>query len=185
MRMSQDEKAKSHGRIVASAAKLFRERGLEGASLTDVMMDARMTHGGFYKHFESKDVLIERALERAFDEFVEGFAMSQTDDAVAASRALYLSREHMTHPGRGCPVATLGAEIARGSSRLKAAFGAGVRRVVSAIAGSRKGSQAVRHTAALREFSMLVGAIVIARASDPEFADEVLAACGGKERNVD
>lgn len=184
MRMSQDEKMRSHGRIVESAARLFRERGLEGASVNDVMMDASMTHGGFYKHFDNKDALIERALERAFDEFVNNFERNQTDEAIAASRALYLSQEHMANPGRGCPVAALGAEIARGSSRLKAAFGAGVRRVIAAVAGSRKGSPTARRTAALREFSMLVGAMVIARASDPEFADEVLAACGGETNHV-
>jgi TetR/AcrR family transcriptional repressor of nem operon len=56
--------------------------------------------------------------------------------------------------------------------------------MIEAIAATRKGSAAARRTAALREFSMLVGAMVIARASDPAMADEVLHACGGEARNV-
>ena len=56
--------------------------------------------------------------------------------------------------------------------------------MVDAIAVTRKGSATARRTAALREFSMLVGAMVIARASDPEMAGEVLTACGGEMRNV-
>ena len=48
----------------------FRERGLEGASVADVMKAAGMTHGGFYKHFANKDALVEGALEEAFSDFV-------------------------------------------------------------------------------------------------------------------
>ena len=44
MRMSQAEKDKSHARIVASASRLMRERGDEGASISDVMNDAGLTH---------------------------------------------------------------------------------------------------------------------------------------------
>ena len=184
MRMSQEEKTKSHARIVTSAARLFRERGLGGASVIDVMTDAGMTHGGFYKHFDNKDALIERALESAFDEFVKNFDANLTESEIAASRARYLSREHMAQPGRGCPVAALGSEIARESNTLKAAFGAGVRRVIKAIAVSRAGSPAARRKAAIREFSMLVGAIVIARSTDSELADQVLAACKEETKNV-
>ena len=63
MRMSQAEKDKSHARIVASASRLLRERGIDGASVSDVMKDAGLTHGGFYKHFASKDELAETAFE--------------------------------------------------------------------------------------------------------------------------
>ena len=180
MRMSQDEKERSHDRIVASASRLLRERGLDGTSVADVMGDAGMTHGGFYKHFDSKDALVERALDDAFSAFADALGTGDPAHDVEAYRMRYLSRGHMAHPGLGCPAAALGPEVARGSGALKAAFGAGVRRVVGAIAGSRKGSAAARRTAALREFSMLVGAMVIARASDPELAGDVLAACGGE-----
>lgn len=184
MRMSQDEKEKSRARIVAGAARLFRERGLEGASVADVMQNAGMTHGGFYKHFDSKDALVEAALESAFSEFVSGLTEGEAEEALATYRSLYLSREHMEHPGLGCPVAALGNEIARGSASIKRAFGSGVRRMIEAISAGRKGSPGVRRTAALREFSQLVGAMVIARASDPELADEVLAACRRETKHV-
>lgn len=184
MRMSAEEKEKSHARIVESAARLFRERGLEGASVADVMKDAGMTHGGFYKHFDSKEALIEAALASAFSEFVSRLSQDDAEEALAAFRTLYLSRDHMTHPAMGCPVAALGTEVARGSALLKRSFGAGVRRVIDALAAGRRESVAARRAAALREFSQLVGAMVIARASDPELAAEVLAACGPENRSV-
>lgn len=177
MRMSKDEKERSHQRIVASAARLFRERGLEGVSLGDVMTAAGMTHGGFYKHFDSKDALAGSALALAFAEFTQPLEEDEGSDAYARYRGRYLTPEHMTHPGLGCPVAALGQDIGRSASALKAEFGAGIRRIITAIARRMKGSERARRKAAIRDFSMLVGAIVIARASDEAAAAEVLAAC--------
>jgi len=137
MRMSQEEKEKSHARIVANASRLVRERGLEGASVGEVMKAAGMTHGGFYKHFESKEVLIEAAIDAAFAGFVEALDRGEPEQAVAAYRALYLSEDHKNQPGLGCPVATVGQEIGRAPDGLKAAFGRGVRHIVAALARVR------------------------------------------------
>lgn len=63
---SQAEKAATHQRIVDVAARRFRELGLDGIGVADVMKEAGMTVGGFYKHFESRDELVTEALEVAF-----------------------------------------------------------------------------------------------------------------------
>jgi hypothetical protein len=47
----------------------------------------------------------------------------------------------------------------------------------AALARAMKGSAHAKEAAAFRELCMLVGAIVIARASDPKTARDVLAAC--------
>ena len=184
MRVSQEEKTRSHARIVASASRLFRERGLEGASVIDVMRDAGMTHGGFYRHFETKEMLVESAIAAAFADVARALGDGEPADAFAAYRSRYLSQEHRDNSGIGCPVATLGSEIARAPDQLKAGFGVGVRRIVATIAKSLKGSARARRMAAIREFSMLVGAMVIARGSDPETACEVLSACEGRAHDV-
>lgn len=176
MRMSQVDKDKSHARIVASASRLLRERGVDGASVSDVMKDAGLTHGGFYKHFDSKDALVESAIEQAFTSFIDMLQDGAPDQAAAAYRELYLSDKHVRNPGKGCPVAAVAQDVSRGSKPLKAAFGRGVDQVVGALAESMDGSPAERRTAALQQFSMLVGAVVIARASDPKIAGEVLSA---------
>lgn len=178
MRMSQADKDRSHARIVASASRLLRERGVDGASVSDVMKDAGLTHGGFYKHFDSKDALVESAIQEAFAAFTDMLHDEPPEAAAAAYRELYLSEKHVRNPGRGCPVAAVGQDIARGSKQLKAAFGRGVDQVVEALAESLDGTPEERRAAALQQFSMLVGAVVIARASDPEVAAEVLSAVG-------
>lgn len=177
MRASQEDKDKSHARIVASASRLLRERGLGGASVGDIMKAAGMTHGGFYKHFESKEALVEAAMETAFNKFLKVLETGEPEQAVASYRALYLSDDHKNHPGFGCPIASVGPEIARMPARLKEVFGASVKRAVTALARVMKGPGSAREAAAFREFSMLVGAIVIARASDDETARSVLEAC--------
>jgi TetR/AcrR family transcriptional repressor of nem operon len=177
MRMSQEEKEKSRTRIVSSASRLIRERGLEGASVGDIMKAAGMTHGGFYKHFESKEALVEAAVDTAFAQFLKVLQEGEPADAVSAYCALYLSEDHKNHPGLGCPVAAVGPEVGRMPASLKAAFGAGVKRIVAALARVMKGSAKAKEAAALREFSMLVGAMVIARASDDETSRAVLNAC--------
>ena len=96
---------------------------------------------------------------------------------LSGHRARYLSDGHKNHPGVGCPVAAVGQEIGRAADGLKAAVGAGVRRTAAALARTMKGSAHAKEAAAFRELSMLVGAIVIARASDPKTARDVLAAC--------
>ncbi|MBT8476236.1 MAG: TetR/AcrR family transcriptional regulator, partial [Alphaproteobacteria bacterium] len=67
-RMSAQEKQKSHERILKAASRLFRERGIETTSVADVMKAAGLTHGGFYRHFASKDALVAAAFRHAVDE---------------------------------------------------------------------------------------------------------------------
>ena len=62
---SRAEKDKSHDRIVRVAAGRFREAGISGVAVADLMKEAGLTHGGFYRHFASRDDLVAEAIERA------------------------------------------------------------------------------------------------------------------------
>src|ERR1700724_2472151 len=68
MGYSKSDKEQTHTRIVSVAAKRFRELGLEGIGVADVMKEAGVTVGGFYKHFESRDELVVEALATAFQD---------------------------------------------------------------------------------------------------------------------
>lgn len=175
MRMSQAEKDKSHRRIVSSASRLLRERGVGGASVSDVMKDAGLTHGGFYKHFPNKDAMVASALDAAFEPFIDmldGAGRKGAEDY----RELYLSDTHLKNPGVGCPVAAFGQDIARGSDELKEVLGRNVNQLADALADTAEGPAAARKAAAIQQLCMLVGAVVVARACDPQTADEVLSA---------
>ena len=66
MGYSQAQKEKTHKRIVAIASKRFREKGLAGFGIAELMNEAGLTVGGFYMHFESRDERVAEALSDAF-----------------------------------------------------------------------------------------------------------------------
>jgi len=181
MRVTQQEMDASHVRIVEGAARLFRERGVRATSVADAMSTAGLTHGGFYRHFNTKDDLIVESVRLAFDSFAAPLELRQNlepPDRVAADfKALYLSDRHVANPGLGCPMPAIGAELARESTQVKAEFSVGLERVWEALAKSLPGTNEEKHDAAARELAMLVGAIVLARASDGPTGKRLLDAC--------
>jgi TetR/AcrR family transcriptional repressor of nem operon len=183
MRVTQQDMDTGHRRIVEGAARLLRERGVRDTSVADAMSEAGMTHGGFYRHFQTKDDLVIEALRQAFDEFVQPLEQRQQlqapQDVAAEYRSLYLSEQHLLNPGRGCPMPALGSDIARANDAVKSEFGAGVQRLIAALALTKDGTAEERAAAATREMAMLAGAVLIARACDGEVARAVLDACRG------
>jgi TetR/AcrR family transcriptional repressor of nem operon len=55
MGYSKAQKTKTHERIVKLASKRFREEGLARIGIAELMKEAGLTVGGFYKHFNSRD----------------------------------------------------------------------------------------------------------------------------------
>lgn len=172
MRRSRDDKAKSKERIVAVAAARIREHGTETPGVAEIMREAGMTHGGFYKHFGSRDALVAAALEQALLEGDQQVTDVTTGaaDPLAAFVDWYVSAEHVADPGSGCAVAALGADVGRGGEPLRAAYRAQVERYLGRLErllGSRECA-----TVAL---ATLVGAITVARAlGEPVLAEEIL-----------
>src|SRR5882724_1403843 len=115
MRYEADHKAKTHKRIVKDASRRFRSEGVGGPSVAGVMHDTGLTHGGFYKHFQSKNDLLVESIGEAFREtatWLEQVAEQSPSGAEwkAIVRA-YLSIEHCDHAERGCPLAALASEL--------------------------------------------------------------------------
>ena len=184
MRKSREKTAESRANILQAAARLFRERGIETTSIADVMDAAGMTQGGFYRHFQSKDDLLLQATRHAFDEITANFDCRRTaEGAKAALRAYvneYLSREHIDHPGFGCPVAGFGCDAGRVGGALGSEFERGaealIARTSSGLEGSRRGIKSSR-AEAIRMLTMLVGTVVVARALRPSsLRDEIIEA---------
>ena len=66
MRISKEEAAANRAKVLAAAARLFREKGVDGIAVAELMQAAGLTHGGFYNHFESKEELAAAAFREAF-----------------------------------------------------------------------------------------------------------------------
>ncbi|UPJ57763.1 TetR/AcrR family transcriptional regulator [Bradyrhizobium sp. 192] len=176
MRVSKEQAAKNRERILDTASRLMRERGISGMGVDALAEAAGMTHGSLYSQFGSKERLVEEAVAHAIaakaQEFPEAFAL---DDYVSD----YLSPAHRDDPASGCPFAALACEISRQSSGVRERFTAGVRNAVALMSG-RMGSSLKprqREDKALAATASLVGALVLARAvNDSKLSDDVLRA---------
>jgi TetR/AcrR family transcriptional repressor of nem operon len=176
---SQADKAANHDRIVDIAATRMRRSGINGFGVAEVMKEAGMTHGGFYRHFTSREELVGAAVERAL-----ALGSARTRDAAEAGgrgafEAIvddYLSDSHRSHPEAGCAVAGLAQDVSRAEDRTRSAYGHQVEQYLELFAGLTPSSDAAadRRRACL-VLSALVGAIAMARAvGDEAFSDVIL-----------
>ncbi|WP_161884352.1 TetR/AcrR family transcriptional regulator [Deinococcus alpinitundrae] len=119
-RVSRAQAVQNRERPV-QAAELFRERGVDHVSVQDIMAAVGLTHGGFYRQFESKEALLPEAARHAYDSMAARLTeldASVADHTAAQRRFIqtYLSPSHRDHPGQDCPTAGLVQDIARTSS---------------------------------------------------------------------
>jgi TetR/AcrR family transcriptional repressor of nem operon len=123
MRYRPEHKTEIHRKIVKDGSRRIRAEGLGGAAVAAVMRDTGLTHGGFYKHFESKDELLMESLREAFREFGDTLAgVAEESGPEAGWKAIvktYLSLEYCEHVERGCPLAALSPELARAGKRMR------------------------------------------------------------------
>src|ERR1700681_3343681 len=125
---SKRDKQTTHERIVRVAARRFRERGLEGIGVADVMKEAGVTVGGFYKHFGSRDELVVEALATAFKD-VDVWEERAAD--MARLLQSYLTESHRDAPGTGCAMGALLGDMTRGSKSARAVYTERVKRSVA------------------------------------------------------
>ncbi|HEY3773731.1 MAG TPA: TetR/AcrR family transcriptional regulator [Solirubrobacteraceae bacterium] len=180
MRHSEDEKRRSHERIVEAAARRIREAGTDGPGVAEIMSAAGMTHGGFYKHFGSRDELIAEAAEVACADGSGRLndAIADAANPLSALITTYLSADHRDDPGTGCAVAALGSDAARPGNAARPAYTEQIRRYIDRLQSllAEDGATGEARERAIATVSTLVGALTISRAvEDPELADEVLA----------
>jgi TetR/AcrR family transcriptional repressor of nem operon len=175
---SQADKDESHDRIVRVAAARFREAGVDGIGVADLMKDAGLTHGGFYRHFDSRDELVAEAIERALRDggrVVEAVANSKQFPLATLVDA-YLSTAHRDGLATSCAVTTLAGDVARSNDRARSAYtlqvGTYLELLIKLIPGDKKRSRRIKAIAAL---STLVGAVSMARAvNDERLSREIL-----------
>src|SRR5271163_2966468 len=132
MGYSKSDKAATHDRIVNVAAKRFRELGIQGIGVADVMKEAGVTVGGFYKHFESRDELVVEALAAAFHDL--DYWEEHTDNLAEALKN-YLTEEHRDAPGTGCALSALLGDMTHASRSVKAVYTARLKRTLATSTG--------------------------------------------------
>ncbi len=171
MRYDVDHKERTRLRLLTEASILLREAGPDGLSVATLMKRQGLTHGGFYAHFDSKDDLIEQAIDTMFERTCERFVTRTRglapQQGLLEYIAYYLSPGHYNRPGQGCPIPATAGDVSRLGADARKRFEAGVGRLQKLIAMQFEmlGFSAVEALGqAVALLSEMSGAVIMARA---------------------
>ena len=185
-RVSRKQTEENHDAVIAAAARLFKARGINGVSVPALMAEAGLTHGAFYGHFNSKDDLAVAACEHAFAEMRARHKdlldrhRGDRQAALAEFVNRYTGKAHRDQPALGCPIAALADDASRDEFKgpVRKSFANALDRMaesVKAMLGGRE--KAAQREKALADIALLVGAVVLARATKGQpISDEMLQA---------
>jgi len=180
MRRTAEDKAETRQQIIRKAGRLFRGRGLAETGVAAVMAEAGLTHGGFYRHFVSKDDLAAAAIADALADMrtrLQAIAeKAPPDRALAAVIDSYLTEAHRDTPARGCVMAALGMEAPRAGGAVQAAYQDGITELLALYAGLIEApTRRQAEDRAQAVLSVLVGGLLLARAlKDPAASKRAL-----------
>ena len=182
MPYTAEHKQETRTRIIKSARRLFNRNGFAEVTIGEIMSEAGLTHGGFYKHFAAKEDLYQVAvLEFIRSDTPEPWQEKHVDpkaNGAALARMIldaYLSRDHVDEREASCPMIALPSDVARGNPAVKGAF----REVMEMMVGAFQANLPPENGRSSREravalVALAVGGMVLARAVDDQpLSDEI------------
>jgi TetR/AcrR family transcriptional repressor of nem operon len=166
-------------RIVTAAARAIREEGLASPRLADLMRTAGLTHGGFYRHFPSREALMAEALEHAFKEGQVRIAARAREgdgpEQFLAIVELYLTKRHRDHPGAGCALGAMAADIGRAGEAMRGLCRREVEEQLALLGDTLRGDEIEARRRSIVALCLFIGALQVSRAvGDSDLSDEVL-----------
>jgi TetR/AcrR family transcriptional repressor of nem operon len=169
VRVTKQAAAENRQRILTAAARLFRERGIDGAGVDAITEAAGLTHGAFYSQFGSKGAVVIEALRMVLDEsnarWAHAASGADKHQTLAAIIDGYLSPRHRNALGKGCAVAALGSDLPRQSKKARQVVTERLEEGLDVLAGLVPARNAARRQeVAIQLFSAMVGALILARA---------------------
>src|SRR5581483_1326700 len=129
----------TRARIVAAARKLFNRFGFDAVSIGDIMKEAGLTHGGFYRHFASKSDLYAEVLDCFFTnpEWAGRWkGMEEFDETAEIAPQIiraYLSNAHLDDVENACPMVALPSDVARANQNARRAYQAAFEGMVAIL----------------------------------------------------
>ena len=176
MPYSATHKLQTRQRILESARRLFNARGFAEVSIGEVMEDAGLTHGGFYRHFKDKDELYADAVRWFLcDEAPKPWRRPRRNGHKPRAERIVdsdFSLDHFDDRESCCPLIALPSDAARGGDNVKAAYQEVMEKLLVLLQADIEGSQARER--ALAVVALCVGGLVAARGvADPALAQEL------------
>ncbi|CDG84049.1 TetR/AcrR family transcriptional regulator [Janthinobacterium agaricidamnosum] len=183
MKVSKEKAAENKAVLIRTAARLFREHGIDGVGVAEIARSAGLTHGALYAHFPSKEALVAAALADGMARNQERLEAGRNGAPLELASLLesYLSGERRDNLAVGCTIAASASEIGRQDEHTSACFSVGfeeMTRLVEATLVQDLPAGAARQRA-LAITAAMIGGIAVARGAAkarPELSDEILAA---------
>ena len=183
MKVTKEKSAANRAALTQTAARLFRERGIDGVGVAEISKAAGLTHGALYAQFPSKQALVGEALAHGLASGHAHMTASKPHGAPTLSDQLdlYLSLDHRDNLAGGCAMAASASEIARQDEAVSARFAEGFEQMVEAIQATLEPTMlsADARARALTIGAAMIGGVAMARAaakSRPDLSDEIMAA---------
>lgn len=134
-RSSRAQAEQNRERVVSTACRLFRQHGVENVSITDIMSAASLTPGGFYRHFASKDALVDEAFALAFEQSSEAWeaVLDSRQDTRAGGLDVLVSHYFRQRPAeKSCPILAFSSRTSHlpAASRTVGVYGRGTERLL-------------------------------------------------------
>lgn len=181
MPYTAEHKQETRTRIIRSARRLFNRNGFADVTIGEIMSDAGLTHGGFYKHFAAKEDLYSAAvLEFIRHETPDPWQAKHIDpnakgpELAAMILDAYLSKDHFRQQEASCPMIALPSDVARNNASVKQAFREVMEMMVGVFAANLPAGRRPKRERALALVALAVGGMVLARAIDDKvLSDEI------------
>ncbi len=181
MPYTAEHKQETRTRIIKSARRLFNRNGFADVTIGEIMSEAGLTHGGFYKHFAAKEDLYSAAvLEFIRSDEPEPWQAKHIDpkakgpDLALMILDAYLSKDHYKDREASCPMIALPSDVARNNTAVKKAFREVMEMMVGVFAANLQPAERPARERALALVALAVGGMVLARAIDDKpLSDEI------------
>jgi TetR/AcrR family transcriptional regulator, transcriptional repressor for nem operon len=190
--VSKRQTARNRQSIIDAATRLFRERGVDGVGLNELMREAGFTQGGFYNHFASKDALVAEVMAAAMTsanaklfEAIGRPLEVHHGNRFARQIKTYLSPSHRDDIENSCAVACLAPDARRMTEAAQTGYAHGLDRALNQLASIVEDDQVPRvadespRDRAIALYAQMVGALMLSRAvlyADRALANEILSA---------
>ncbi|GLS20252.1 TetR family transcriptional regulator [Labrys miyagiensis] len=183
MKVTREKSAENRSELIRTAARMFRERGIDGVGVAEISKAAGLTHGALYAQFPSKQALAAEALAHGLAHSYAHMMAPTPDGTPTLSDLLdlYLSLDHRDNLADGCAMAASASEIARQDEAVRARFVEGFEQMVGAVLPTLETTalRADDRARALTIVAAMIGGVAVARAtakSRPDLSDQIIAA---------
>jgi TetR/AcrR family transcriptional regulator, transcriptional repressor for nem operon len=135
---------RTRARIVEEAAGLIHERGVAGTTLDDVKAAAEVSGSQLYHYFPDKNELVQAVIDYQADTIVNNQRHADLGSVkgVEAWRNMVLTAAKRAEAKGGCPLGSLGGQLAESDPEARSLIAAGFERWAAAISEGLRSLQA-------------------------------------------